>query len=239
MKKIIGNIFTFLIALTTLGLSILWGINSNWDYEPVILIIVSGLEIISFLVLKISNNESESEKTQSIKQVSKQDVVVSVNLGAVPAKVTSEQPDKTLSSEFTRESQIEYMKSKYSILFIDDDKNFNVVKILKNSGWKKTKTVTDINGLDVILVKEANILFVDINGVGKQLNLEYEGLDLALMLKQKYPEKKVVIYSANKNSNSFHKAWDSCDFKLEKNALPYQFQSLVEQYSLESYNNSK
>jgi hypothetical protein len=59
------------------------------------------------------------------------------------------------------------------------------------------------------------------------------------MLKQKYPNKKVVIYSANKNSNSFHKAWDECDFKLEKNALPYQFQNLVEQYSLDLTSQTK
>ena len=68
----------------------------------------------------------------------------------------------------------------------------------------------------------------------KLINCEHEGLDIALMLKQKYPNKKVVIYSANKNNN-FHPAWDQCDFKLEKNALAYQFQSLVEQYSLELY----
>jgi len=76
---------------------------------------------------------------------------------------------------------------------------------------------------------------VDINGVGKLLGCEYEGLDIALMLKQKYPKKKTVIYSANKNNNAFHKAWDLCDYKLEKNALPYQFQGLVEQYSIELF----
>jgi hypothetical protein len=85
-------------------------------------------------------------------------------------------------------------------------------------------------------IQNADIIFVDINGVGKLLGLEHEGLDLALMLKQKYNKKKVVIYSANKYSNSFHQAWDVIDSRLEKNALPYQFQNLVENYSLEFYN---
>ncbi|HMO41472.1 MAG TPA: hypothetical protein PKC76_19065 [Saprospiraceae bacterium] len=83
-----------------------------------------------------------------------------------------------------------------------------------------------------------DIYFVDINGVGKLLNCKNEGLDLALMLKQRYPDKKVVIYSANSKNNVFHEAWDKCDSKIEKNALPYQFQSLVEQYSVEKYKNN-
>lgn len=140
-------------------------------------------------------------------------------------------------SHFTvsREAKIESLKSKVKILFIDDDKKFNVVKILKDSNWKNTSAVVDIKSLDIPIVKEADIFFVDVNGVGKLLNCEHEGLDIALMLKQKYPNKKIVIYSANSYNNNFHKAWDACDFKLEKNALPYQFQSLVEQYSLELY----
>ncbi|PKB17237.1 transcriptional regulator [Flavobacterium sp. 5] len=132
-----------------------------------------------------------------------------------------------------REFKVDAQKSKFTILFIDDDKNFNIVKILKDSGWKNTSSVTDIKNLDIQAVKDADLFFIDINGVGKLMNCEFEGLDLALMLKQKYSNKKVVIYSANKNFNAFHSAWDICDFKLEKNALPLQFISLVEKFSLE------
>lgn len=143
--------------------------------------------------------------------------------------------DKIRESDKNREAIIDSLKSKIQILFIDDDSKFNVVKILKDSGWKKTLTVTDIKSIDIPIVKESDIFFVDINGVGKILGCKYEGLDIALMLKQKYPAKKTVIYSANKNNNAFHKAWDICDYKLEKNALPYQFQGLVEQYSIELF----
>ncbi len=130
---------------------------------------------------------------------------------------------------------IERLKSKVSILFIDDDKKFNIVKILKDSQWRNTNTVVDIKSVDLQIIKDADIIFVDINGVGKLLQCEHEGLDIALMLKQKYPNKKIVIYSANKYNDNFHPAWDACDFKLEKNALSYQFLSLVEQYSIELY----
>jgi hypothetical protein len=144
--------------------------------------------------------------------------------------------DKNALKLADRNALIESKKNKVNILFIDDDTKFNVVKILKDSGWKNTKTIVDVKSIDIPAIQNADILFVDINGVGKLLGLEYGGLDLALMIKQKYMEKKVVIYSANKNSNSFHKVWDIVDSRLEKNALPYQFQNLVDNYSIELYN---
>ena len=52
-----------------------------------------------------------------------------------------------------------------------------------------------------------------------------------------YNDKKVIIYSANTMNNIFHEAWNLADSRLAKNALPYQFQNLVEKYSLEFYNN--
>jgi hypothetical protein len=230
MKRILTSTIAVIIALVSVVGGTVWAVTSGGDLEAIILIIVSALQIIGFIVTKASNgDESKSGTHLTVKapEESLEEITVkSMNLSA-----------PTLSTQ-TRAAIIEGMKTKLRILFIDDDKNFNVVKILKDSGWKHTKTLIDLKTLELAMVKEADVYFVDINGVGKQLNLEYEGLDLALMLKQKYPEKKVVIYSANKNSNSFHKAWDECDFKLEKNALPYQFQSLVEKFSIEIQNAS-
>jgi hypothetical protein len=130
------------------------------------------------------------------------------------------------------------MKGNFNILFIDDDKNFRMVKILKASGWKKTKWIPDVKSIDSDPLVQADIFFVDITGVGKILKCEHEGLDIAVMLKERYPDKKVIIYSAAKSFNPFHPAWDRCDFKLEKDALPYQFQKLVENSSIEKYNQS-
>ena len=142
------------------------------------------------------------------------------------------------SGQEERRMIIDSMKSKVRILFIDDDKEYNMVKILKSDGWKHTETTEDIRGLDIPLVKRSDVFFVDINGVGKLLNCEYQGLDLAQMLKEKYPNKTVVIYSANENQHAFHPAWDICDKRLEKNALPNQFEKIVEDHSLELYRKS-
>jgi len=218
MRKLADNIVTFLIAVVGVLGGLLWAIQSKWDYEPIILLAMSSIEVTAFVFFRTSSEKSIAPTTSA---------------GSQSMNGISNQIGNTKPSASQREAQIDFMKPKTNILFIDDDKNFNVVKILKDSGWKNTKSVIDIKSLDMPIVKDTDIFFVDINGVGKLLNLEHGGLDLALMLKQKYESKKVVIYSANKNSNSFHGAWDECDFKLEKNALPYQFQNLVEQYSLE------
>lgn len=211
-----------MIAIVGLIGGTIWCFQANFNIEPLILVIISILQILGFYLIP----ESDNDNPEVLK--------VNVTVGETnPIQLKSE-TSKTIKID--RSGILDIMLPKTSILFIDDDTNFNVVKILKDSGWKKSKTVSDIKNLDVKVVKDADIIFVDINGVGKLLKLEFEGLDLALMLKQKYSEKKVIIYSANRNSNSFHQAWDICDFKLEKNALPYQFQNLVEEYSIEKYN---
>jgi hypothetical protein len=229
VKNIIHNIVTLLIGIVGFIGGLIWGYYSKWEFEPIILSSLSFLEIIAYFTVP-KEKEKDKKVSNKSEQINKQKVEVTVNNFA---STTENTPSKEKKS---RNTLIDSKKDKIGILFIDDDKNFNVVRILKDSSWKNTKTVTDIKSLDINQVKTSEIIFVDINGVGKILNLEYEGLDLALMLKQKYPEKKIIIYSANKNSNSFHEAWDVIDGRLEKNALPYQFQNLVENYSLEYYN---
>lgn len=78
---------------------------------------------------------------------------------------------------------------------------------------------------------DADIFFVDIQGVGLKLGFRDEGLGLALALKEKYPDKKLVIYSAEPRGERFHKALKKADETLEKNADPYQFQQLVENFT--------
>jgi hypothetical protein len=227
---IIRNKITLVIAFIGLIGGSIWAVQTNFNIEPIILIFVSIAEILGYFLLP----NSVASEPQKVKNRNEQNVNISVNVGSTTTQNFIE--DETQNKRnIDRNAIIESMQAKTTILFIDDDKNFNVVKILKESNWKKVKTVVDIKSLDIPIVKESDIIFVDINGVGKLLNLEFEGLDIALMLKQRYPDKKVIIYSANRNNNSFHQAWDTCDFKLEKNALPYQFQNLVEEYSIEFY----
>lgn len=118
------------------------------------------------------------------------------------------------------------------ILFIDDDTKFKVVKILTNSGWINTSIIKDAKTLDEPIIVDANILFVDVQGVGVAMGFDSEGLGLALALKEKYPSKRIVIYSAESKGDRFHEALRKADSFLPKNADPYEFQKLVEELSI-------
>jgi len=81
-------------------------------------------------------------------------------------------------------------------------------------------------------VVEADILFIDVQGVGVSMGFSDEGLGLALAIKEKYKEKKVIIYSAETEGDRFHEALRKADSFLAKNADPYQFQRLVEEFTI-------
>jgi hypothetical protein len=119
------------------------------------------------------------------------------------------------------------------ILFVDDDTTFQVVRIIKKAGWCNVKAIKDIDSLDAPSIKEADLFFIDIQGVGKALKFKDEGLGLALALKDKYPNKKVVIYSAEPRGDRFHQAFRVADDFLSKTAEPYEFQQVIENLLLD------
>lgn len=123
-------------------------------------------------------------------------------------------------------------KKTKSILFIDDDVKFKVVSILKKAGWENTRIFKDVSSLDDDEVKNTDIFFVDIQGVGIKMDFKEEGLGLALAIKKKYPDKKVVIYSSETKGDRFHEALKVADSFLPKNAEPYEFQLIVEELAV-------
>lgn len=120
-------------------------------------------------------------------------------------------------------------KNATQILFIDDE-DFSVLKMLKKAGWKNVKKKQDVCDLDDIDVRNADIIFVDIKGVGLSLGFKNQGAGLAAAIKQRYPDKGVVIYSGTHEHDIFDLDLDKVDAKLPKNAEPVQFMYLIEQY---------
>jgi hypothetical protein len=214
------------ILFLIVGFIWLWREPNN--LEPYTLIIPSTFALLRYIFFK-NNNILESEIKDEAKNTN-----TNLSLNPVSQKNSLNINDNQ-AIEPNRNDIIEIMKKRLNILFIDDDTKFQIVSIIKDSGWTKTKSIVDIKNISLKDVKQADVYFVDINGVGKLLNLKDEGLDLALMLKESYPEKKVIIYSASKKSNSFHKAWEIADHKLEKNALPNQFTGVIEKFAIEKY----
>lgn len=129
---------------------------------------------------------------------------------------------------------IDDIKKITNIVFIDDQK-FGVIDIIKsNFGWKNVKRVKDIESLDDDDIKKSHILFIDINGVGKKMGFK-DGQDLTIAIKERFPNKKVIIYSADSFGDRFNSGLHMADDRLNKSATPYEFQKIIEENSKETF----
>lgn len=201
----------------------------NWYYIAALLVSVSGL------IIAYKNYNKKSIPVKNDEQIKKiENNSNANNTNNIPINIinsfasyeTKKESDSTNSSP-----NEDRLKSIIKILFVDDNHTeYKMVSILKRAGWINTKAIKDITDLDNNIVVESDIIFVDINGVGITM-FEDQGLGLATALKNKYPKKKIVIYSAETLGNRFHKALRQVDDCLSKNAEPYQFIDLVENLS--------
>ncbi len=185
--------------------------NYEWIFSGI------GVTIIGWIVLAIKKNKKTDTPTSSTSNNN----IITINNNASHANGSLQQKQNNLPKK----------KEDYRILFIDDNyTDFNMVSILKKAGWPNTRAVKDLTDLDDLKAREASIIFVDINGVGTQM-FEDQGLGLAAALKDRYPEKTIILYSADPTGNRFDKKLKKVDDSLPKNAEPYEFISLIEQYS--------
>jgi hypothetical protein len=134
-------------------------------------------------------------------------------------------PQPKLSpADMDQEAQL---KERTRILFVDDDRRFKIVSLLRKLGWSNVEIVSDIQRLDVDKLKLADIVFLDIQGVGRRLGFADEGLGLARAIRHAYPEKKIVIYSAVTGHDPFAPGFRVADDRLSKNAEPYEFEKTI------------
>ena len=159
--------------------------------------------------------------------------IIVTNTNTFDVNKTPDQPE--LLSGCIRDEK--YYKDNTRILIVDDEIKFKLPKIFKDAGWIHSKLIKDIDNLDHDIVKNADILFVDVQGVGVSLGFKDEGLGLVEALKEKYPHKKVIIYSVVSQGDRFHNAFNVCDGQLSKDADPYQFQRVLEKFAFRGVNN--
>ena len=189
--------------------------NKEWLFSGIGVSLLAGCAGVFRMIFRASNTESAGSPLITIN-----------NNSAVPPVIQSCPPN------MADDHDVNSLKGLTHILFIDDQK-FKVVDILKRSGWIYAKRTSDVGSIDDPLIQQANILFIDVHGVGRRLNFRDEGLGLAGAIKDKYPEKKVVIYSAETQGERFHDSLRKADDFLPKNADPYVFQQLTERLAQE------
>ena len=198
----------------------------NWYYLVALMISIIGITIAYKNYKKKPQDKKEEQSFNNNNLNNSSSLTNNTN---IPINITNNiGTSGTTQNTVSTTNGDENMKATTRILFVDDNHTeYKNVSILKKAGWTKTKSVKDITDLDSSVVTEADIIFVDINGVGLEL-FEDQGLGLASALKKKYPKKKIVIYSAETTGDRFHQALRDVDHCLPKNADAYQFMNLIE-----------
>ena len=69
MKKFITSLLTVLIALAGIIIGAIWAFQSNWHWEPLLILIVSFLEVVLYTIFKITNRSENDEKNRNEQNV--------------------------------------------------------------------------------------------------------------------------------------------------------------------------
>ena len=113
-----------------------------------------------------------------------------------------------------------------------------IALIRKQSGMKEqnqsvsqtvnVKKISVVKRIDSPEICNANIIFVDINGVGESLFPKEQGLGVAKAIKKRFKDKKVYLYSAQ--HHALNSDFNLLDGVLSKNADPYEFINIIDNY---------
>ena len=113
-----------------------------------------------------------------------------------------------------KEKSLSTIKKLTEILVIDD-KEFVFLEALRKHELSIQQKY-DLTHLSD--ASEYDIILCDIRGVGKFLESDYEGANLIKALKNKYPNKIILAYTANEYDASFQKYLDYADGIAPKGA---------------------
>lgn len=118
-------------------------------------------------------------------------------------------------------------KNNTNILFIDDEE-FPIVKNLHiHAGWN-TKRIPDLKNLQDPQVNQAQIIFVDYEGVGNILYPKEKGLGIVKALKETYGNRKRVVLYSGHSTFPVDAQLEAADSRIGKNSDLYEFIRVIE-----------
>jgi hypothetical protein len=198
------------------------GENQEWLFSGV------GAAVLIFILRLIFKEKAVGSEKAPSSNINNNNQVVNVNVGDNNGKMNSTGNEAKKTTDLITRQRLS------NILFIDDKvDDFNAVTLLRAAGWRNTRVKKDLKSLHDTDLIAAHICFIDIQGVGLLMGFKDEGLGLARAIMDKYPEKKVIIYSAHRNGDRFDETLKRAHATLRKNADPYEFQNYVETFSQE------
>lgn len=130
-----------------------------------------------------------------------------------------------------KDSSFTELKKRTEILIIDDEE-FSYLDALKRHEYN----ITQKNDLtDLRDVEAYKIILCDIRGVGKFLESEFDGAYLIKQLREKYPAKTIIAYTANEYNARFQQYINYADDVVAKGSYDLEdWTSLLDRLLKES-----
>lgn len=155
--------------------------NKEWLFSGI------GVTLLAFVAKHFMTRDNNNIDKQTQLQANNQTQNVTVNLAQSQPFADSVKPNEKKSSALSMDG----MKAQTHILFIDDDKKFKIVTILKRAGWLNTCFLPNPDVIDTNAekIRNSHIIFVDVKGVGKTM-YEDKGLGLVVDLKKNILKRK-------------------------------------------------
>ena len=203
--------------------------NNEIAILSISIVIAIMVTIIPIIVINNKKNGKNSSSGNDNDQISGDQNTIN-KIGTVNYYGKTTQEEASVPSE---ELTIDKIKSKVKVLFIDD-KEFPVVNHLRSIGYTGIDYMTDVSDIDDTRIRYADIIFIDINGVGLLLGFPNQGMGLCGALKKKYGDtKRIILYSGETEGSIFDKDAQKADATLKKDSDIYQFISYITDYAKE------
>lgn len=126
----------------------------------------------------------------------------------------------------------EELKKDTEVLVIDD-KKFELIDTIEKEGWK-IKYLNDLDSYNNQYLQSADILCIDIIGVGKKLKCK-DGMELVKNIKVHYPNLKIILYSSNSQHDIFDEILILVNRRIYKDGQPYPFLKAIKELSEEIF----
>lgn len=148
MRKILEAIITFIAELIGLVGGIIWAINTNWDYEPLILIAISLVGIIAFIVLCFLPSDDD-------KPLIEMELVFSNGYRFAPSIINNVSPKNEKGQYFIKKGGVYYFRliKEYKFIVRNNSKNtaYNLV-FYKLKGDFPLNFKTKYNSLEPLII---------------------------------------------------------------------------------------
>ena len=118
------------------------------------------------------------------------------------------------------------LKRNTKILIIDDG-DFIFLDVLRKNGYN-IEHKRDISSVSDVAAY--HIIFCDVKGVGKNLSGKFEGAHLVRLIKNDYPEKMVISYSAIGYDSTYEEYLSFADGRIPKGSSIEDWSSCIDEY---------